>query len=100
MTLPVQHIRERLVLDGDGKRFHFVKSQDVQGVLDAAKDAAETLRPNTGPVGSKYLGTVPMLIAQQWAKTCGAAIGSKAWAAYAKSQLKDGTWAKLRVHQK
>jgi hypothetical protein len=100
MSLPVQPISEKLYLDADGKSFHFVKRQNVQSILDAAKDAAETLRPNTGPVGSKYLGTVPVLIAQQWSKECGAAIGSREWAAYAKTKLKDGTWARLRVHQK
>lgn len=100
MTLPVQPIVERLFLDSNGRDFHFVKRQDVQGILDAAKDAAETLRPNTGPAGSKYLGTVPVLIAQQWAKECGASVGSREWAKYAKTKLKDGTWARLRVHQK
>jgi hypothetical protein len=100
MTTPYQPYSERLVLDSDGKSFHFVKRQDVQGVLDAAKDAAEVLRPNTGPAGGKYLGTVPILIAQQWAKECGASVGSREWAKYAKDKLKDGTWARLRVHQK
>jgi hypothetical protein len=93
-------IVEKLFLDSDGKSVHFVKRQDVQAVIDAAKDARETLRPNTGPVGGKYLGTVPVLIAQQWAKECGAAVGSREWATYAKGKLKDGTWARLRVHQK
>ncbi len=100
MTASNQPYTEKLYLDPDGKSFHIVKRQNVQAVLDAAKDAAETLRPNTGPVGSKYLGTVPVLIAQQWAKECGAAIGSREWAQYAKTKLKDGTWARLRVHQK
>lgn len=100
MTLPVQPFTERIFLDSDGKSVHFVKRQNVQDVLDAAKDAAESLRPNTGPVGSKYLGTVPVLVAQQWAKECGAAVGSREWAKYAKTKLKDGTWARLRVHQK
>lgn len=100
MSLPVQPIVERIYLDSNGRDFHFVKRQNVQAILDAAKDAAETLRPNTGPVGGKYLGTVPVLIAQQWAKECGAPVGSREWAKYAKGKLKDGTWARLRVHQK
>jgi len=100
MSLPVQPIVERLFLDSAGKSFHFVKRQNVQAVLDAAKDAAETLRPNTGPAGGKYLGTVPVLIAQQWAKECGASVGSREWAIYAKGKLRDGTWSRLRVHQK
>lgn len=93
-------ITEKLYLDSNGTNFHIVKRQNVQQILEAAKDAAEILRPNTGPAGGKYLGTVPVLVAQQWAKECGAAIGSREWAHYAKTKLKDGTWARLRVHQK
>lgn len=93
-------ITEKLYLDSNGTNFHIVKRQNVQQILEAAKDAAEILRPNTGPAGGKYLGTVPVLVAQQWAKECGAAIGSREWAQYAKTKLKDGTWARLRVHQK
>lgn len=100
MRLPSSPIVEKLYLDPNGRDVHFIKKQDVQGILDAAKDAAETLRPNTGPVGSKYLGTVPVLIAQQWAKECGASVGSREWAIYAKGKLRDGTWSRLRVHQK
>lgn len=100
MRLPSSPIVEKLYLNPNGTDFHFIKTQDVQGILDAAKDASEVLKPNTGPAGGKYLGTVPVLIAQQWAKECGAAVGSREWATYAKTKLRDGTWARLRVHQK
>ena len=95
---PPDPIKETFLFDGDLMRIQ--KTQQVQHILDAAKDAQEVFRPNTGPVGSKYLGTVPILIAQQWAKECAAAIGTKEWAKYAKQKLQDGTWARLRVHQK
>lgn len=91
-------IQERLVFEQD--KFHFVKTQQVEHILDAAKDASEAYRPNSGPAGGKFLGTVPILIAQQWATECGAAIGTKEWAKFAKQKLKDGTWARLRVHEK
>jgi len=100
MLRPSSPIVEKLYLNPNGTEFHFIKTQNVQGILEAAKDAAETLRPNTGPAGGKYLGTVPVLIAQQWAKECGASVGSREWAIYAKTKLRDGTWARLRVHQK
>ena len=100
MFLPSSPIVEKLYLNPNGTQFHFVKTQDVQGIIEAAKDAAETLRPNTGPAGGKYLGTVPVLIAQQWAKECGASVGSREWAIYAKGKLRDGTGERLRVPQK
>lgn len=90
--------KERLLFDRSGGSFAFRKTQEVQGVLDAAHDARTGLKKDTGPVGGRYLGTVPVLIAQQWAKECGFSVGTKGWANYAKTKLADGEWAKLRIH--
>lgn len=97
-SFPSAPYTERLITSASDGTFSFLKTQDVTPVLDAAKDAREHLRRDTGPIQGRYLGTVPVLVAQQWAKECGAAIGTKEWAAYAKKKLADGTWAKLRVH--
>jgi len=90
--------REQLLLDRSSTAFAFKKTQDVTAILQAAKDARETLKKDTGPVGGRFLGTVPVLIAQQWAKECGFPIGTKGWSNYAKTKLADGEWAKLRIH--
>jgi hypothetical protein len=90
--------REQLLFDKSGGAFAFKKTQDVSAILDAAKDARDTLRKDTGPIGGRFLGTVPVLIAQQWAKECGFPVGTKGWANYAKTKLADGEWAKLRIH--
>jgi hypothetical protein len=90
--------KERLLFDKTGGTFAFKKTQDVSAILDAAKDARDTLRKDTGPVGGRFLGTVPVLIAQQWAKECGFSVGTKGWANYAKTKLADGEWSKLRIH--
>jgi hypothetical protein len=89
---------ERLLFDKLDNRFAFKKTQDVTAILEAAKDARDTLRKDTGPAGGRFLGTVPVLIAQQWAKECGFPIGTKGWSNYAKTKLADGEWAKLRIH--
>ena len=89
---------ERMIVSPSDGTFSFVKTQNVDHVLAAAKDAREQLRKDTGPIQGRYLGTVPVLVAQQWAKECGAAVGTKEWSVYAKKKLADGTWAKLRVH--
>lgn len=92
-----QPYTEKMIYGDEGK-IHFVKTQQVDHIIDAAKDASEAYRKDGGPAGGRFLGTVPILIAQQWATECGAAIGTKEWAKYAKEKLRDGTWAKLRVH--
>ena len=91
---------EKLLRDPSSikNEFAILQTQDVTEVLAAAKDAQEHLRKDTGPVQGRFLGTVPVLVAQKWAEECGAAIGTKEWSKYAKKKLKDGIWAKLRVH--
>jgi hypothetical protein len=88
----------RILRDPEG-RFAFKNTQDVTGILRAAHDARDTLRKDTGPIGGRYLGTIPVLVAQLWAKECGAAIGTKEWAEYAKKKLKDPEWAGFRIHR-
>lgn len=90
--------KERLLFDKSGGSFSFKKTQDVQGILDAAQDARTSLKKDTGPAGGRFLGTVPVVIAQQWAKECGYSVGTKGWAAYAKTKLADREWSKLRIH--
>jgi hypothetical protein len=87
-------IKERMIED-DGK-LHIIRSQDVQSVLDANQ------RARTGEMNRKsemrHAGSIPMVIAEQWSRECGAAIGTKEFAGYVKKKLMDGDWAKLRVH--
>ena len=92
---------ERLVSDPsdpDGA-FAFIKTQKAAPILEGAKMARDLLRKDTGPAKGRYLGTVPILMAQIWAKECGAAVGTKEWAAYAKKKLQDPNYRLLRVHQ-
>lgn len=89
---------ERLISSRNSDQFSFVKTQDVTGILQAAHEVKDMLKKDSGPIQGRYLGTVPVLIAQQWATECGAAIGTKQWSVYAKKKLQDGEWSKLRVH--
>lgn len=70
--------------------------QQLDSLLDAVKQV-----PDAQQVRGKnrhWLGTVPLIIAEQWAKDCGAAVGTKEWGAYARRKLKDGTWRKLTAN--
>lgn len=67
--------------------------QQLDDVLAAIKRV-----PDVTQVRGKnrhWLGTVPLLIAQQWATECGAAIGTKEWGVFARKKLADGTWRNL-----
>ena len=67
--------------------------QELDDILDAIKCV-----PDVNKVKGKnrhWLGTVPLIVAQQWATECGAAIGTREWGIYARRKLKDGTWRKL-----
>ena len=78
----------------DGK-LHIVRTQDVAPIL---KENHE-LRDNPKPLGSnmRLAGRVPAVVAQQWAKECGSAIGTPEFSAYVKKKLMDGDFAKFRI---
>lgn len=87
-------VREEFVFDGD--KFGFKKTQVVDEIFDGINRVGQ--RGKGKADGMQYLGSVPILVAQIWAKQCGAPIGSKEHTAYAKQQLYSGEWAKLKVH--
>lgn len=82
------------MIEQDGK-LHVVRSQDVQPILDANKRAANSDLDRTS--GFRRAGSIPYVIAEQWSRECGAAIGTKEFGEYVKKKLMDGDWAKLRV---
>lgn len=83
-------VRERMVTKDGVVRF--VKTQNVEPIFSAIRAVQE--QPNVDK-GRRYVGSVPILVAQRWARECGAAIGTKEWRAYANRKLKDGEFAKL-----
>jgi hypothetical protein len=69
------------------------KVQDCEPVLDGVKMARDM------PTGQMYrhVGSIPLVIASQWTKECGAAPGTKEFSEYAKKKLMSSDWAYLRV---
>jgi len=47
--------------------------------------------------GARYLGSIDSITAANWAKECGAAIGSAEFNAYAKRQLNSGEYSKFKA---
>lgn len=95
-------VRERFVDENDAKNtFHLVKSQDCEPIMDAiaAIPPEQRLRMNTQR-GHKYLGSVPNVVALQWAKDWGVKLYSRAWQERAAKTLKhDPNWNRLRAPQ-
>lgn len=87
-------IKERMIEQGG--KLHVVRSQDVAPILDANECARNGELNRRSEM--RHAGSVPFVIAEQWSRECGAAIGTKEFAEYVKKKLMDGDWAKLRVH--
>lgn len=78
--------------------FQIAKTQDCENILAAIKatsDIQNSRAPNTQN-SHKYLGSVPTLIAVEWAKEWGVPLNSKAWLEKARHRLKtDPNWRRL-----
>lgn len=88
-------ITEKVLYDADGKTIRIIKTQDTEPLLNAIKERPDVYGVNV-PLG-KWLGTIPPLIAANWMKECGAAIGTREWNVYARKKLKSEEWRRLRA---
>ncbi len=68
------------------------KTQDAQPMFDAIRAVKDLPKNPT----MRYVGSIPLILGQQWARECGAAIGTKQWREYAHKKLKSGEFSKLR----
>ena len=88
-------ITETMVED-DGKLI-INRSQDVQALLDRNKAEADVAAGSVGHAGFRKVGSVPLVLAETWAKECGFAVGTQGFAAHVKTKLMDGSYSKLLV---
>ena len=104
---PQDGVKERFVDERGGvggkdtdALFHIVREQDCQGIIDAIKAAPSYMarkKPSTQD-SQRWVGSVPNLMAVQWAKEWGVKLYSKEWVALAGKRLKtDPNWKQLRV---
>lgn len=87
-------IKEKMI-EQDGK-LQIIRSQDVQSVLEDNQRAS--LAGLNRKSEMRHAGSIPLVIAEQWSRECGAAIGTKEFGEYVKKKLMDGNWSKLLVH--
>jgi len=89
-------IREHTVDHGEG-RFSIVKTQDVEPMLRAIHELPDLAKRRQYAQGRRLLGSVPNVIALQWARESGLRLYSTEWMQYARKKLQSGEFAKLRV---
>lgn len=76
-----------------------IRTNNVDNVIQGVKDRSEMLTKASGKnvAGSRYLGSIDPVTGAIWAKECGAAIGTKEFAAYAKKKLQSNEFLKFRA---
>ena len=85
-----------MIKEQDGK-VHIVHTEDVQPVLDAAKQQRDMLAELSSNRRARYAGTIPGTVARQWSIECGSTPGTPEFAAYAKKKLLSGDYSKLVI---
>ena len=88
-------VKERMV-EQDGKLI-IQRSQEVQGLLDDNARLAAVAPSAHGDAKFRLAGRIPLVVAEQWATECGAAVGTQEFGLYVKKKLLDGDFARLRV---
>lgn len=94
-TLNQYGVMERMIED-EGKLI-IDRRQDIQALIDQNKAEADVVPSMFGQAAVRKIGSIPFVIAEQWSRECGAAIGSKEFALYCKRKLMDGDFAKFRI---
>lgn len=91
-------IKERII-DTD-KGFVIERSQRADATIQAVKEAGNHMGRKTAGDGSRYLGSVPLIVCEIWAKECGSSVGTREFLEYANKKLHSGEFAKLKVDLK
>ena len=91
--------RETIEFDNNGMVV-IKKSFDAQPIVDAVKMSSDIEAPVRNDRGMLHLGSIDPITARNWSKECGAAVGTKEFAAYAKKKLMSNEFAKFAVKRK
>jgi hypothetical protein len=93
--LTPQGVMERMV-EADGL-LHVQRQQDVQSLIDLNKHEAETLPSMYGQAAVRKIASIPLVVAEEWSRECGARIGSPEFARYCDKKTQDGDFAAFRI---
>ena len=84
----------------EGDQLIVRKELNIDPLLSAIPAYADMVNSQSARTGRRYAGSVDLLTAQNWAKECGAAIGTKEFRVYAKKKLNSPEFAKFRAPTK
>lgn len=73
------------------------RTQDVQALIDQNRHEAQEAPSMFGQARVRKIGSIPFVIADQWSRECGAGIGSKEFAEYAKKKLMSGEFSAFKI---
>ena len=93
--LTEQGVMERLV-EEDGN-VHVQRRQDIQSLIDRNHEESVDLPSMHGDAAIRKVGSIPLVVAEQWSRECGASIGTREFAHYAKKKVMDGEFAAFRI---
>lgn len=97
MSRAVERMIDDTHLDG---RLHIVKTQNCDGVIAAMKEVFDvhTYKKYNTQTATKLVGSVPNIVALNWAQEWGVRLYSKEWLEKARHRLKhDPDWRSLRA---
>ena len=94
-----QNKQEKIEFTPDGQMI-IKKTLNAEPIIEAVKMSSEIETPSRNNKGMLHLGSIDVLTARNWSKECGAAVGTKEFAAYAKKKLQQGEFSRFAVKRK
>ena len=89
----MRNLSERVIVE-DGKVV-IATTQDVQAIVDHNHAIAMDAPKWVGDARWRHVGSIPQVVADQWARECGAGPGTQEFMAYAKKKLQSGEYSKF-----
>jgi hypothetical protein len=87
---------EKTILESDGS-IRIERSVDATPVMEAMKDYGDIIdRSKSRVAGARMIGSIDPITAAIWSKECGAGIGTREFAKYAKKKLSDPDFKRFR----
>lgn len=88
-------VNEKIIAHDD--KIIVSRSQDVQSILDDNQRLSDELPSMYGDHAGRFVARVPLVLAEQWSRECGAGIGTQEFGVYMKSKIQSAEYKKLMV---
>lgn len=86
-------------IDRETGQLHITRTVEVDAIFSALNDYRDILSRNAKnrAVNGRLIGCIDPITAANWRKECGAGVGTKEFAQYAKKKLNDRDYSKFRM---